>query len=68
MTNRRQAQESGKGRIKTGWQVERFMIEAMDEVRASGACFYRVLRCDRDRDGSHCLNFLLLGSTLSLIV
>lgn len=30
-----------------------------------GACSYRVLRGDRNRDGSHCLNVLVLGSTVS---
>lgn len=43
MLNRRQAQEPGIGIIKTGWEVRWFEIEAVDEVRVSGACFYRVL-------------------------
>lgn len=41
MINRRQAQEPGIGMIKTDWEVEWLKIEAVDEVRVSGASFYR---------------------------
>lgn len=44
MVNGRQAQEPGIRMIETGQEVEWFKIEAVDEVRVSGACFYRGYR------------------------
>lgn len=41
MIKRRQAQDPGRRMITIGWKVEWFKIEAIDEVRVSGDCFYR---------------------------